>query len=342
MPLEALRHPVTPMGLHYLLIHYDIPAVDVASWRLAVGGRVACPRAFTLDEIRARPAVEVTVTMECAGNGRAHLAPRAFSQPWLDEAVGTARWRGVPLRDVLVECGVRDAAVEVVFTGADRGIEGGVTQRFARSLPLAEAVRDDVVLAYEVNGRPLPPQHGFPLRLVVPGWYGMANVKWLVEVAVVDRPFTGMQQVAAYRVRRDEDDPGVPATRMLPRALMVPPGLPHFPTRARTLTAGTCLLEGRAWSGSGPVVAVDVSTDAGRTWRPARIERDVESPWAWCRWSLEWDAAPGVHELRCRARDARGDAQPDEPAWNVGGYANNAAQRVPVTVVASDVAGGER
>ena len=177
MPLEALRYPVTPVGLHYLLTHYDIPFVEAAGWRLAVGGLVERPLSLSLDEIRSRPATEVTLTMECAGNGRAHFEPRPFSQPWLQEAVGTARWRGTPLRPLLEEAGIQDDAVEVVFTGLDRGLEGDVEQRFGRSLPVDLALTAEALLAYEINGVPLPPQHGFPLRLIVPGWYGMTNVK---------------------------------------------------------------------------------------------------------------------------------------------------------------------
>ena len=170
---------------------------------------------------------------------------------------------------------------------------------------------------------------------MVPGWYGMTNVKWLTAITVVERPFEGPQQTMAYRLRRDEGDPGVPLTRMLPRALLAPPGIADFPTRARTLVAGPCVLEGRAWSGFAPIAAVEVSTDGGRAWSEARIERDVDSAWAWCRWTLDWDAAPGRHELRCRARDEAGNEQADEPDWNLGGYANNAVQRVPVGVTAT-------
>jgi hypothetical protein len=139
MPLEALRYPVTPVGLHYLLMHYDMPFVEVGSWRLSVGGRVERRLELALEELRARPARELAVTMECAGNGRARLSPRPFSQPWLDEAVGTARWRGLPLAPLLREAGILDDAVEVVFAGLDRGVEAGVEQAYERSLPLAEA-----------------------------------------------------------------------------------------------------------------------------------------------------------------------------------------------------------
>src|SRR5262249_31936915 len=157
-------------------------------------------------------------------------------------AVGTARWRGATLRPLLEECGPANGAVEVLFTGLDRGIEAGVEQDYARSLPMSEALRDDVVLAYEMNGQPLPAQHGFPLRLVVPGWYGMTDVKWLRSLTVLAEPFAGPQQAGAYRLRHDEREEGIPITRMLPRALLAPPGIPDFPTRARTLAAGPCVL----------------------------------------------------------------------------------------------------
>jgi DMSO/TMAO reductase YedYZ molybdopterin-dependent catalytic subunit len=288
---------------------------------------------LTLAELRARPAEEVLATMECAGNGRARLEPRPFSQPWLLEAVGTARWTGVPLAALLEEAGIGRGALEVVFCGLDRGLEAGVEQAYARSLPLAEALAGESLLAYAVNGQPLPPQHGFPLRLVVPGWYGMASVKWLASLTVVDRPFTGHQQASAYRLRRSEQDPGAPLARMLPRALMVPPGLVEFPTGRRTLRRGPCLLQGRAWSGHGAIVRVEVSVDGCRSWQEAELVRDLPSPYAWCGWRLRWEPqAPGRYELACRAHDAAGNTQPLEPIWNVGGYANNAVQRLAVDV----------
>src|SRR4051812_3802391 len=202
MPLELLREPLTPLGLHYLLVHYDIPAVDADAWRLHVGGRVERELTLSLTDLRARAVVSRAVTMECAGNGRALFEPRAISQPWLIEAVGTAEWTGTPLAALLEEAGVADGAVEGLFTGLDHGGGGGVAQHYQRALPLADALRDDVLLAYEVAGRPLPPQHGFPLRLVVPGWYGMTNVKWLESITLLDRPFAGYQQAHAYRMRQ--------------------------------------------------------------------------------------------------------------------------------------------
>jgi DMSO/TMAO reductase YedYZ molybdopterin-dependent catalytic subunit len=332
MPLEALRHGITPPGLHYLLVHYDIPLVDPTSWRLEVGGHVERPASLALGDLTSRrDAVTTPVTMECAGNGRARLDPRPVSQPWLLEAVGNAAWTGVPLRAVLEEAGVRDGAIEVLLTGLDRGVEGGVEQTYERSLPLDVALAGDVLLAFAMGGAPLPPQHGFPLRLIVPGWYGMASVKWLARVTVLDRPHTGYQNERAYRWRRDETDPGEPVTRIEPRALMVPPGIPDFMTRRRHVDAGPVTLEGRAWSGWGEVERVEVSADGGATWAPARLGAPV-GPRSWTPWRFEWDAAPGEHVLCCRAGDASGRMQPDAPAWNVGGYANTDVQRVPVTV----------
>src|SRR5207302_7765693 len=178
-----------------------------------------------------RPARTVTVTMECAGNGRALLAPRPLSQPWLREAVGTAQWTGISLRALLEEAWPLEGAQEVVFTGLDHGVEGGVEQDYERSLRVADALDEDVLLAYAVNGHPLPPQHGFPLRLVVPGWYGMTNVKWLRRITVVTEPFRGYQHERGYRFRDDPEEVGIPVTRMMPRALMIPPGIPDFMTR---------------------------------------------------------------------------------------------------------------
>ena len=332
MPLEALRYPITPAGLHYLLIHYDIPVVDPESWQLDVDGEVRHPLSLTIDDLRRRGAVEVCSTMECAGNGRARFEPMPASQPWLLEAVGTARWLGVPLRSVLEEAGLGERAVEILFTGLDRGVEGELEQSYQRSLPVAEAMREEVLLVYEMNGAPLLPQHGFPLRLVVPGWYGMTNVKWLKSVTVLDHPFTGYQQEHSYRLRGDEHDAGIPLTRMLPRALMVPPGIPEFLTRERLLAPGDHVLQGRAWSGHAAIDRVEVSVDGGDTWEPAETRRDLDSDWAWCSWTYRWSATPGHYELRCRATDEAGNVQPLDSAWNVGGYANNSPQQVAVTV----------
>ena len=326
MPLEALKHEITPLGLHYLLVHYDIPVVDPATWRLTIGGRVRSPLELSLDDLEARAAVTAAVTMECAGNGRALLEPRPVSQPWLSEAVGTAEWTGVALAPLLAEAGLEDDAVEVVFTGLDRGVEGGVEQLYERSLTVDDAARDDVLLAYACNGVPLPPQHGFPLRLLVPGWYGMTSVKWLRRITVIDEPFTG------YRMRTGDDDPGTPITRIEPRALLAPPGIPDFMTRRRFLDAGVQRLEGRAWSGWGPIERVEVSTDGGGSWHDAEL-LGPSAPYSWTLW--EYAAIlreAGPRQILSRATSTGGRVQPAEHDPLLGGYMIHFSRPIEVVV----------
>ncbi len=327
--LEGLRYDVTPLGMHYLLIHFDIPAGDEAAWSVSIGGLVRNDLVLSMTDLRSRPRVTLPVTMECAGNGRARLRPRPVSQPWLEGAIGTAEWTGTPLAPILAEAGIEGDAVELVFTGADHGVQGGVEQDYERSLTVAEATRDEVLLAYEVNGQPLPPQHGYPVRLLVPGWYGMTSVKWLTRITAVAEPFEGFQ-MDAYRLRAHAEEPGVPVTRLLPRALMVPPGVPEFMTRTRLVDPGTHELMGRAWSGWAPVSRVEVSVDGGG-WVEAELGEAV-GPHAWTAWRFGWRAEPGEHELACRATDAIGATQPDEQRWNHHGLENNEVQRVRVVV----------
>ena len=329
LPLEALREPITPAGLHYLLIHYDIPAVDPATFELEIAGAVERPLTLTLDDLRARERVDMAITFECAGNGRALLEPRPVSQAWRTEAVGTAEWGGTQLAPLLEAAGVKESAVELLFSALDRGIEGGDPQSYERGLPIAEA--RDALLAYDMNGAPLPPQHGFPLRLVVPGWYGMQNVKWLTRITVLEEPFTGFQNSVAYRMYDADGEPGEPVTRMLPRSLMVPPGVPDFMTRTRHVEAGATTLMGRAWSGHGAIDHVEVSTDGGATFDAAVLDPEF-APNAWRGWSYSWDATPGEYVLSSRATDSSGHTQPLEPLWNLKGYANNAVERITVQV----------
>ncbi|MFC8427613.1 sulfite oxidase [Streptomyces sp. NPDC057253] len=336
LPLEAMRHDLTPPGLHYVLTHYDIPYVpEDTPWRLAIGGTVRRPLTLTPADLRTFPQVTTRVTLECAGNGRALLTPRPVSQPWLVEAVGTAEWTGVPLRLLLAETGVEAGAVDVVCTGADHGVERGVEQDYQRSLPIdvATGTEPEVLVAHTMNGAPLPPQHGYPLRLVVPGWYGMAHVKWLREITVTDTPFTGFQQTVAYRLRQDPADEGEPVTRIAPRALLVPPGFPDFMSRTRVVRPGPVTLEGRAWSGRAPVTRAEVSTDGGHSWQEAELEPETGHPWAWRRWRFDWRAEPGEFVLSARATDAQGHTQPLQQPWNRGGFANNLVQRVQVLCV---------
>jgi len=331
MPLEALRYPITPTGLHYLLIHYDIPEVNAEKWRLKIAGLVAKPLDLTIEEIKKRPRRTIPVTMECSGNGRALFAPRRISQPWLLEAIGTAEWTGTPLRSILQEAGLSADAAEIVFTGLDRGVEGDQIQFYQRSLTVDEATRDEVLLVYEMNGDALPPQHGYPLRLLMPGWYGMASVKWLDRIEAVAEPYQGYQMTRAYRYTQSAEDPGEAVDLIRARALMIPPGIPDFMTRNRLVDAGAVTLTGKAWAGRVSVTRVEVSIDGGSTWSKAELGESV-SPYAWRTWTFAWNATPGKYMLYVRASDANGNVQPIDQQWNFGGYGNNGVQRVNVVV----------
>jgi DMSO/TMAO reductase YedYZ molybdopterin-dependent catalytic subunit len=328
MPLEALRHDVTPLGLHYLLVHFDIPDANDSSWKLEIGGLVDKPCAFSPADLRALPARTLRVTLECAGNGRGQLSPRYPSVPWLEEGVSTADWTGAVLKDVLEQASLQKSASELVFHGADRGFDAGVEHNFARSLPLAHALRDEVLVAYAMNGAPLPPQHGAPLRLVVPRWYGMASVKWLRAIEAVDRPFDGLQQARSYHFRRVAGEQGEPCTLMRVNSLMAPPGIPDFYTRRRIVNAGEIAIVGRAWSGVAPIARVELGVDGA--WQDAAL--DAARVHSWTGWHARWRATAGEHELACRATDSAGNIQPLEPPWDLSGFGNNGVQRIRVTV----------
>ena len=331
MPLEGLRYDITPQGMHYLLSHFDIPEVDAQAWRLSIGGHVRAGLSFSLAELKQLPTRTLRVTLECAGNGRAGMTPRYPSMPWIGEAVGTAEWTGTPLRGLLEKAVPVDRASEVAFLGLDRGFDRGVEHHYGRSLKLDQALSDDVLVVYAMNGQPLLPQHGHPCRLIVPGWYGMASVKWLSRIEVLDRPFDGFQQAVGYHYRKSADDPGVPVTTLRVRSLMLPPGIPDWYTRRRLVDAGRVELRGRAWAGAGvPVERVEVAVDG--EWRDALLAPPGAHRYAWRAWTCPWDATRGEHLLQCRAHAADGSVQPLQPDWNTAGMGNNAVQAVQVTV----------
>ena len=234
-----------------------------------------------------------------------------------------------PLRPLLEEAGIGTGVVEALFTGLDRGVEGGIAQDYERALPIAET--EHALLAYEMNGVPLPPQHGFPLRLVVPGWYGMQNVKWLTRITLLEEPFGGYQNAVSYRLYDESGVAGAPVTRMLPRSLTLPPGVPDFLTRERRLEPGPVTLQGRAWSGRGAIARVEVSTDGGESFADAELEEPLGEA-AWRGWSFDWGAPLGEHVLCSRATDSAGNVQPLEIPWNLKGFSNNAVERIPVLV----------
>ena len=315
--LDLQQGPLTAPGRHYARSHFAQPDPPTG---LTVGGAVGDPRAFTVAELRAFPSRSATVTLECAGNGRSFLQPPAPGEQWGLGAVSTAEWTGVTLRSLLEPRGLSPATVEILFRGADAGTPPGTGRRIAyeRSLPLDRALADDVLVAYAMNGGPIPAEHGAPLRLVVPAWYGMASVKWLVEIAALEQPFRGFYQAERYVVGDR------PLREMRPRAVIVAP-------LGEVAGARPTIIRGYAWSGHGPVARVEVSTDGGRTWSDARLGALI-SPAAWREWSIGWTPERGTHEVIARAMDAAGEAQVLHQRRDPLGYENNAAQ--PASIVA--------
>jgi DMSO/TMAO reductase YedYZ molybdopterin-dependent catalytic subunit len=328
--LETLRHDVTPAGMHYLLNHFDVPYVPDGNWQVVIGGRVRMPVTLSLGDITAMPARTLRVTLECAGNGRAAMSPRYQSMPWSHEAVGTAEWTGTPLRNLLARAGLLDDAIEVSFLGADRGFDRGAEHDYGRSLTRAVAQGEDVLVVWAMNGAPLLPQHGYPLRLIVPGWYGMTSVKWLNRIEALAEPFQGFQQVGTYIYRSVPGGPGTPVTHIRVKSLLIPPGVPDFYTRSRLSDRGPTTIHGRAWSGAGvPITRVELGVNG--VWQEANLE-PAKGRYAWRGWNAVWQAEPGEHELACRATDANGNVQPLEAPWDAAGFGNNAVHRVRVKV----------
>jgi DMSO/TMAO reductase YedYZ molybdopterin-dependent catalytic subunit len=331
MHFEFLDQPITPVASHFQLIHFDVPQLSSDGYSFTIGGRVANPRTVTLDELKQRSTVQQPSIMECAGNGRSFAHPRSIYVPWFSEALGAFDYTGTPLRPLLEEAGLLDDAVEVVFTGHDEGIDLGVRHHFERALPIDEAMADGVILAWDANGAPLPPAHGFPLRLVVPTWYGMASVKWLKTITVIDHPFQGVQQKQVYRLSFSSSDSGRPIQKKFVRAAMKPPGIPDLISRKRFVEAGEVELRGMAWSGFGAIAQVEISTDDRRTFTPAILEPPA-SPHTWTPWRFIWNATPGDHVLAARATDVTGNTQPLEALWNLQGMAQNGVERIAVHV----------
>jgi DMSO/TMAO reductase YedYZ molybdopterin-dependent catalytic subunit len=318
-PPEALRAPLTPNASFFVRCNHPVPRLG--EHRLTVGGEVEVPLALDMRALEGLPRRTVRATLECAGNGRTGMAPLPPGEPWGQGAVGTAEWTGVPLAEVLGRARPRPEVVEVVAWGA--GGEGA--RRFARALPLRKALDPDTLLALGMNGEPLPVEHGGPVRLLVPGWYGMASVKWVARLEGWTRPFEGYYQRERY-VYDAGDGWEEPVTRMRVRARIL------SPAEGERVAPGRVLVEGVAWSGERRVVRVEVAVDGGDTWEPATLlEEPRES--VWVRWAYTWEATePGRHLLRTRATDEAGEVQPELPEWNRLGYGNNAVRPVRVEV----------
>ncbi len=303
---------VTPNERFYVRSHFTTPSIDATDWRLRVHGMVGKELSLGLDDLRQMPVREEAVTLECAGNGRSMFRPKVEGEPWALGAVSTAAWKGAPLSGVLGAAGLDARAKHLVF----RAAEG-----FERSLSLDEARQAMVV--FEMNGRPLPVEHGHPVRLVVPGWYAVASVKWLTDVEVTDRPFEGHFQTDRYVY--EWPDRREPVTQLKVRSLVT------HPEDGSAVRAGRFVIRGLAWSGMGAVTRVEVSLGSGR-WAEAALRGSGR--YAWRQWELTAQVErPGRLAIRSRATDASGQTQPEHAEWNRLGYGNNSIQTVSVRVV---------
>jgi DMSO/TMAO reductase YedYZ molybdopterin-dependent catalytic subunit/rhodanese-related sulfurtransferase/glyoxylase-like metal-dependent hydrolase (beta-lactamase superfamily II) len=319
---------IMPNAHFYVRNHFRAPTIDAERWRLQVDGLVDRPLALSLRELSRLPTETRVVTLECAGNGRYALTPPVDGEPWRLGAVSTAEWTGVPLTEILDRVGVLPASTEVVFRGADRGrVDARTTPvHFERSLRIDTARGAQALLAYAMNGEPLPLQHGYPVRLVVPSWYGVASVKWLTTIELVDHPFNGYFQADKYWYETDEA-PREPVTLQRVRAMITDP------RDGEQLQPGPTTVRGVAWSGAAPIARVEVSINNG-SWQQARLVGDRQ-PHRWQWWELLTHfAEPDQSSIRARATDLAGRAQPVTPQWNRHGYGNNAVQQVLVSVTA--------
>lgn len=333
MPLDGFLDWITPADRFFVRSHHYTPKVELADWRLTIGGEVKSPLSLAMDELKKMPRTEMVSVLECAGNGRGLYEPSVPGLQWQYGAVANGRWSGVRLKDVLERAGLKESAQVVLFDGAD--VPVGTMPEFQRTVPVAKCLHPDTMLAYELNGAPLPVANGFPLRLVAPGWAGDSWVKWLTRIEVRDREFDGFFMKTAYRHPGRAVAPGtaVDPAKMSPVTNLAVKSVIATPVEGALVT-GAVKVRGAAWS-SAPVAGVEVSTDRGRTWQAAKLGKD-QARYGWRLWEFDWKPkTDGYQTLMARAQDAAGRRQPMAQEWNPSGYLYNVAHQVNV------FAGGE-
>ena len=335
-PVHEFTSFLTPNHRFFVRSHFGPPVPDLVSeevWKLRVGGLVERPREFVLKELRQMEPVTVTAVVQCSGNGRAFHRPKVPGVQWERGAVGNARWTGVRLRDVLLQAGVNQAVRHVQLQGADRPVVASVPL-FVRSIPLEKALHPDTILAYEMNGRPLPLLHGAPLRVITPGWMADSCIKWLTDITLQADEAQGYYMQTAYRVPVTPVTPGGSPSgqAMTPVEAMVVKSLIAAPQEGATVGAGPVTIQGVAWGGEVKVVNVEVSVDDGKSWEPARLVGE-DQPYGWRQWQYVWKAkTAGMFTILCRATDGRGNVQPAASPWNPSGFLWNGWDRVMITV----------
>jgi len=326
---------ITPNELHYVRSHLPTPTVDAATFALTVEGEVDSPQKLTLADLRAFREITQPVTLECSGNGRVFAEPPVPGLQWEKGAVGTARWTGISLRDVLSKAGVKPAGKHIVMNGADVPI--GTVPDFIRSIPIEKAMHPDTMLAYGMKGVEIPAHHGFPLRLIVPGWEAAASTKWLTNLRVTQEEFDGHFMRNAYRIPNRHVAPGsaVDPADMIPYTTLDVKSIFTSPLEGATVRSGynnSVELRGFAWAGEADIMRVDISTDFGRTWAPSDLDAD-RAKYSWRRFRYVWrPARRGSYVVLSRATDSQGRTQPAVPSWNPAGYIYNVIDKVRIHV----------
>ena len=336
-PVEYLNTWLTPVPHFFVRNHMHEPSelnasdLNAEAWRLAVGGEVEKPLTFTFAELAKLESHSVVNTLECAGNGRSLYRPQVPGIQWGKGAVGTARFSGPRLREVLHSAGVKSSAMHVMFRGLDE--VPGKVPAFIRSIPIEKALDPDTLIAIHMNGAPLTKHHGFPARTLVPGWIGAASCKWLTEIKILESEFVGNFMSPAYRFPNQPIKPGdaVKPEDTHPLTELSVKSVISGPLEGASLKGGRVAIQGAAWAGEAEIANVEVSTDGGASWNPATLGHD-QAHYAWRLWNYEWKAKSGDYTLLSRATDKRGRTQPAAPAWNPSGYLYNAVDQVKIHV----------
>jgi DMSO/TMAO reductase YedYZ molybdopterin-dependent catalytic subunit len=334
MPPNYFGSWLTPVPHFFVRNHMHEPSTwDASEWRLSIGGEVQNPLSLSFADLERMAPQSVTNTLECAGNGRAFQHPKVPGVQWQRGAVGTARFRGARLHDLLQRAGVKSTGKHVMFRGMDQ-VPGKVPP-FVRSVPIEKAMHPDTLVALEMNGAPLARHHGFPARALVPGWIGAASCKWLTEIRVLDKEYDGNFMKPGYRMPNQVIPPGGevnpddthPITSLGVKSVIAQPTDDSFLTRSRRIS-----IRGAAWAGEADVTRVDISTDSGRTWRPARLAAE-QARYTWRLWDYAWHPpSAGEFTIMSRATDDQGRTQPQTAAWNPSGYLYNAIDQVNIHV----------